>query len=33
MNNKVINKSDVTQLDKQGNIVSSNESSEYAFNG
>jgi hypothetical protein len=31
MNNKVINKSDVTQLDKQGNIVSSNESSEYAL--
>ena len=31
MNNKVINKSDVTQLDKQGNIVSSNESSEYVL--
>ena len=31
MNNKVINKSDVTQLDKQGNIVSSNENFEYGL--
>lgn len=31
MNNKVISKSDVTKLDKQGNIVSSNENFEYVL--